>query len=197
MTNKQDAREAAAGERDADAQLTAARAAAYAWLRATLAALPAAVTSLSVGCALEDGDDRPNLAPRLRASIFDGEWNYPVDQHEGADGSPLGDAMQALYLIADDLRTHTRPFLFALGDDEWLTVTRAELAPAVFPVDALVRFDTAPAPIRYAIPVPCPSAEEADTYRTILALLHDLQTGETFDLRVGRVDGVLRWEVRR
>lgn len=114
--------------RDADAQLTAARGAAYAWLRATLASLPAAVTSLSVGCVLEDGDDRPNLAPRLRASVLDGAWNYPVDMNTGAVTQRVGAAMQALYEIDDDLRTHTAPFLFALGDEEFLTVTRADLA---------------------------------------------------------------------
>jgi hypothetical protein len=112
-------------ERDAHDQLTAARGAAYAWLRATLAALPAAVTSLSVGCVLEDGDDRPNLAPRLRAEVVTPEvtLRYPEDYPD--------DDLECIDALDDGLAEMTRPFLFALGDEEWLTVTRAELDAAM------------------------------------------------------------------
>lgn len=114
--------EATAGAADADAQLSAARGAAYAWLRTTLAALPAAVTSLSVGCVLEDHDDRPNLAPRLRAEVVTPEvtLRYPEDYPD--------DDLECIDALDDGLADMTRPFLFALGDEEYLTVTRADLA---------------------------------------------------------------------
>lgn len=115
-------------ERDASEQLTTARRAAIAWLRTTLAMLPAEVTSLSVGAVLDDADDRPNLVPRLRATVLGGKYNYPIDRHMGDSYSSLGTAMIALYDVDGDLRSHTAPFLFAIGDEEWFTVTRADLA---------------------------------------------------------------------
>lgn len=181
---------------DADAQLAEARRAAHAWLRATLAMLPAAVTSLSVGAVLDESGDRPDMVPRLKASVFGGEWSYPTDGSQGAEGTPLGNAMSALYFIDDDLRDRTRPFLFAIADEEWITVTRADLSAPL--AGATVSFAPPLAPFRYAIPVPCPSAAEAEKYRSLIAMLHDLPAGGDLDVRVERDDdGVLRWAIRR
>lgn len=159
---------------DADAQLAAARRAAHAWLRSTLATLPAAVTSLSVGAVLDEGGDRPDMVPRLKAEVFSESRLYPQDVSEGERGTPPGSAMQALYDLYDlddDLRTHTAPFLFAIGSEEWLTVTRADLAASVVP-----------------------AAFESVIHAAIIQAIVDIPRCENMALRFYRsAEGVLTW----
>ena len=89
----------------------AALALAREWLAAALATLPAAVTSLGVGSVFSDADDRPRLDPALRATLA---------------GAPdeLAGAAEAVAALDDDLRAHTAPFLWALPEGDFLTVTR-------------------------------------------------------------------------
>lgn len=80
--------------------------------------------------------------------------------------------------IDDDLRTHTAPFLFALRDKEWVTVTRADLAPAG---------------IHGADPI---STVEGAILAAIAQEIIDLPRGESTTLRVYRdLNGVLTWNV--
>lgn len=186
---------------DAGAQLAAARRAAHAWLRATLASLPAAVTSLSVGAVLDEGGDRPTLAPRLKSSGREGAYHYPTDQHVGESGTLIGDAMQALYDIDDDLRTHTSAFLFAIADEEWITVTRADLTPAIAGADTFISFERDTTPRRWitsknTADIDPPPASEAEVLAAIAQECADVPAGESTTIRVDRsADGALTWVV--
>ena len=87
--------------------------------------------------------------------------------------------MQALYLINDDLRAHAAPFLFALGDDEWFTVTRADLAPKIGFHDAQ--------PI---------AAADGPVLAAIMQEIADLPRGEATTILCHRnTDGTLTWNV--
>lgn len=81
------------------------------WLIATLATLPAEVTSLGVGAVFSDADDRPRIDPALRATLA---------------GAPdeLVCAAEDVAAIDDALREHTAAFLWALPEGEFITVTR-------------------------------------------------------------------------
>jgi len=180
-------------ERDADAQLASARRAAYAWLRATLATLPAAVTSISIGAVMDDDGDRPTLAPQLRAEIVTqhGHCQYPAQ-------SCPDDATAALYDLDDDLRTHTAPFLFAIGDEEWLTVTRADLAPTfvAHAVDAMLSFDREPTQHRWITSKNTAPTMEYIILAHITQAISDLPNGTNTTLRVYRdACGHLTWTV--
>lgn len=164
---------------DADTQLAEARRTAHAWLRATLATLPAAVSALSIGAALDDGGDRPTLVPRLKAKIGDGFYSYPIDVNIHFDDTDdRGKAMTALYDLDDDIRHHTRHFLFALRDEEWVTVTRADLAEKAAADAPIVRGD-------------------GPTIATITAALAAMPPTSNLTLRFWRDrNGVLTWETK-
>jgi hypothetical protein len=178
-------------ERDADAQLASARRAAYAWLRATLATLPAAVTSISIGAVLDDDGDRPTLAPQLRAEIVTqhGHCQYPAQ-------SCPDDATAALYDLDDDLRTHTAPFLFVISDEEWLTVTRADLAPTsvAHAVDAMLSFGRESMPRRWINSKNTAPTMEELIIAAITQAIRDIPNGTNTTLRFYRDDcGHLTW----
>lgn len=186
-------------EQDAHDQLSAARAQALAWLRATLAALPAAVTSLSVGAVLDEGGDRATLVPRLRAEVVTpgATLHYPDDYPDEGE-------LECIDALDDGLGEMTRPFLFAIHDEEWLTVTRADLDAAMKAagIDPFVHMgrDTTPRRwisskngIDYEDP---PPATEAEVLAAIMQEIADLPRGDVTSLRIRRdADGALKWAV--
>lgn len=166
-------------EASADAALSDALRAARAWLSATLASLPEAVTSLSVGGAFVDPDDRPNIEPRLRAAV--GALQYPEDF--GGGTPEIEAAMESVDALDDGLSDMTAPFLFALPVDGWVTVTREELAaegPHV--VDRFVSLTR--------------EGTEDGVLAAIVEEIRDLPDGEATTIRVRRSDeGALTWAV--
>lgn len=191
-------------DRDADAQLARAREAALAWLRATLASLPAAVTSLSVGVVPEDSSAHPVIIPELRATM-----ETPTSTLHYPDDYPDEGTLECIDALNDGLADMTEPFLFALRAGEWLTVTRADVdaMTKAAGIDPFVHMGRDVTPRRWiasknAAPkvgfhdVQLIPAADGLVLAAIMQGIVDLPRGEATTLRIRRgANGALTWAV--
>lgn len=165
-----------------------------AWLRATLAALPAEVTSLGIGCVFSDADDIPRIDAALRAEIVgaDGATHTfvrdPCTRTLDDPPDSCGAAWEAVYSLEDDLAAECREFIHLLPEGEYLMLSRGDLA--VDPRGATER----PPAFGDVKPIP---ADEVRVYAEIAEAIQAMERGEARTFTVVRnTDGRVCYSVR-
>ena len=153
------------------------------WLRATLASLPEAVTSLSVGGTLDEGFDPPRRTAMVRGVVRGEGVPHPCPSNNCCGQPEIERARAALDVLEEEIDERAASVMHLLPVAGWVTVTREELAaegPHV--VDRFVSLTR--------------EGTEDGVLAAIVEEIRDLPDGEATTIRVRRSDeGALTWAV--